>query len=176
MTFNMGINHARGNANGADDYASNTDVRAGNTARLGSGGDTVLRGAVLAAGAVKADVGGDLRIASLQDTSSYDSKQSGGGFGVNLCLPPFCYGVSTASGSVSQSKAKGNFASVTEQSGIKAGGGGFQVAAHDAAASSAAGHPASDGDSRWHRVLPAGRILSGGRLHEWRSDRQCDTG
>ncbi|MDC8760326.1 hemagglutinin repeat-containing protein [Janthinobacterium fluminis] len=130
MTFNMGINHARGNANGADDYASNTDVRAGNTARLGSGGDTVLRGAVLAAGAVKADVGGDLRIASLQDTSSYDSKQSGGGFGVNLCLPPFCYGVSTASGSVSQSKAKGNFASVTEQSGIKAGDGGFQVAVH----------------------------------------------
>jgi len=43
-------------------------------------------------------------------------------------VPPFCYGASTASGNVASSKVKGDFASVTEQSGIKAGDGGFDVA------------------------------------------------
>ena len=46
---------------------------------------------------------------------------------MSLCIPPFCYGASSVGGSVSKSKAKGDFASVTEQSGIKAGDGGFQI-------------------------------------------------
>jgi filamentous hemagglutinin len=41
---------------------------------------------------------------------------------------PICDGVSTGSASFSDAKVKGNFASVREQSGIKAGDGGFQVA------------------------------------------------
>ncbi|MBW8832775.1 MAG: hypothetical protein JF606_25935, partial [Burkholderiales bacterium] len=42
-------------------------------------------------------------------------------------IPPLCYGASSASASVSKSKVNGDYASVGEQSGIKAGDGGFQL-------------------------------------------------
>jgi filamentous hemagglutinin len=92
-----------------------------------SGGDTTLRGATVTAPEVIADVGGNLQIESLQDTSTYQAKQSSSGVGVSLCIPPFCYGVSTVSGGVGKAKVNGDFASVTEQSAIRAGDGGFQV-------------------------------------------------
>ena len=102
-------------------------MTAGKTATLISGGDTNLQGAVLAANTVKAGIGGDLNIVSLQDTSTYASKNSSAGFNMSLCIPPAGYGASSIGGSVSKSKAKGALASVTEQSGIKAGDGGFQI-------------------------------------------------
>ena len=74
-----------------------------------------------------ADIGGDLNIESLQDSSHFDSKQSSSGLNASLCIPPFCYGASTVGGSISKSKVNGEFLSVLEQSGIKAGDGGFQV-------------------------------------------------
>ncbi|MBJ7310540.1 hypothetical protein H7U20_10065, partial [Rugamonas sp. CCM 8940] len=61
------------------------------------------------------------------DSSKFDSKQTSAGFNVSLCIPPVCYGASTAGLNVAQSKIKGDFLSVIEQSGIKAGDGGFQV-------------------------------------------------
>ncbi len=44
-----------------------------------------------------------------------------------MCVPPLCYGTSSASANASKTKVEGEFASVAEQSGIKAGDGGFQV-------------------------------------------------
>jgi filamentous hemagglutinin len=46
---------------------------------------------------------------------------------VSLCIPPICYGSSSVSVSLSNAEAQGNCASVTEQSGIQAGDGGFQL-------------------------------------------------
>lgn len=87
-----------------------------------------MKGAVASGKQVIADVGGNLAIESLQDVSTYDSQQHSGGASVSLCIPPFCYGASSSgSVSASQSKVNSNFASVSEQSGIKAGDGGFQV-------------------------------------------------
>ena len=77
---------------------------------------------------ITADIGGNLAIESLQDRSTYTSKQSSAGVGLNLCIPPFCYGASSASVSASKSKANSNYASVIEQSGIKAGDNGFDIA------------------------------------------------
>ena len=78
---------------------------------------------------VVSKVDGDLRIESLQDTCTYDSKQKSLGVSVSLCIPPFFYGApSTGSLSASGSKVNSDYASVTEQSGIRAGDGGFQVA------------------------------------------------
>src|SRR5690606_16920700 len=91
------------------------------------GGDTNLKGAVASGKKVVADIGGDLNLESLQDTSSYKSKQSSTGVGLSLCIPPFCYGSSSGSGSVSQQKINSDYVSVTEQTGIKAGDGGFQI-------------------------------------------------
>ena len=127
IAFTASASMARGNENGSDLAYTNTTVKAGNSASLQSGGDTSLIGATVQANQVKADVGGNLNIQSLQDKSTFDAKQSGGGVGVSLCIPPICYGSSSVSVSVSQAKAKGDFLSVTEQSGIKTGDGGFQV-------------------------------------------------
>ncbi|MDN2672281.1 filamentous hemagglutinin N-terminal domain-containing protein [Janthinobacterium sp. SUN026] len=127
FSLDIAANKARGKADGTDNYYTNTYVTAGKTATIVSGGDTTLQGAILAADTVKAAIGGNLNIISLQDTSTYASKSSSAGFNMSLCIPPACYGASTVGGSISQSKAKGDFASVTEQSGIKAGDGGFQI-------------------------------------------------
>lgn len=70
---------------------------------------------------------GDLTIASLQDTSHYQSKQKNAGFSASLCIPPFCYGASSGSVSLEQAKANSDYASVVEQSGLFAGDGGFQI-------------------------------------------------
>lgn len=72
---------------------TNTHVSAGNQLTLESGGDTNLKGATATGKQVIADIGGDLNIASLQDTSTYTSQQNSAGFGVSLCIPPFCTGV-----------------------------------------------------------------------------------
>ncbi|MDZ4098313.1 MAG: hemagglutinin repeat-containing protein, partial [Methylophilaceae bacterium] len=73
---------------------------------------------------VTANIGGDLNIKSLQDTVSSNAKQSNTGISVSIPI-----GVGTPGGSISQSKQKsnGNYASVYEQSGIKAGEEGFDI-------------------------------------------------
>lgn len=111
----------RGNADGSDVSWSNTHVDAGNQLALVSGSDTNLIGAVVSGKQVIANVGGDLNIESLQDTSKYDSKQKNIGGSVTIGAG--------MSGSISYSKSSANsdYASVTEQSGIKAGDDGFQI-------------------------------------------------
>ncbi|WP_332311040.1 hemagglutinin repeat-containing protein [Stenotrophomonas sp. SY1] len=112
---------SRGKADGEDVTHRNTHVSAGNTATVISGGDTTLKGAQLSAERVVANVGGDLSIESLQDTSTYDSKNKSMGGSVTVGA-----GFS-GSASYSSSKVKGDYASVTEQSGIQAGAGGFDI-------------------------------------------------
>ncbi len=113
----------RGKADGSDVTWTNTRVEAGNTFTLESGGDTTLKGAVVSGKQVIADVGGNLNIESLQDTSIYDSKQQSIGGSISVG-----YGKVGGSFNASQQKINSDFASVIEQSGIKAGDGGFQVA------------------------------------------------
>nr|WP_228739187.1 hemagglutinin repeat-containing protein [Xanthomonas euvesicatoria] len=112
---------SRGKADGMDVTQRNSHLSAGNTATLISGNDTNLKGAVLSANSVLADIGGDLNIESLQDTSTYTSKDKAVGGSVT-----FGIGFS-ASASYSSNKVNGDFASVTEQSGIQAGDGGFNI-------------------------------------------------
>ena len=78
----------------------------------------------MAANQVKADVGGNLNIESLQDSSTYTSAQKSAGGSITIG-PTF---VPTGGGiSASKSNIDSNYQSVTQQSGIKAGDGGFQV-------------------------------------------------
>lgn len=117
----VGASVGRGKADGDDLSHTNTRLQAGDTLTLQSGGDTTLRGAVAKAEQVVATVGGDLNIESLQDTSTFDSKQKSLGGSIT-----FGVGVS-GSVSASSSKINSDYASVVEQSGIRAGDGGFQV-------------------------------------------------
>ncbi|RDI15633.1 hemagglutinin repeat-containing protein, partial [Comamonas sp. AG1104] len=114
----------RGNQAGDDLTHTNTHIAAGNSVTLQSGGDTTLKGAVVSGKQVVAEVGGDLKLESQQDSSSYASRnQTVGG---SLTISPA--GVPIGGGlNAGQSKVNSNYQSVTEQSGIQAGDGGFQV-------------------------------------------------
>ncbi len=115
---------SRGKGEGSDVNWTNTHVSAGNTLTLESGGNTNLKGAVATGKQVVANVGGDLNIESLQDTSTYHTKDQSIGGSVTVG-----FGFS-GSANFSQQKIDSDFASVTEQSGIKAGDRGFQVNVH----------------------------------------------
>ena len=104
---------------------------AGNTVNLQSGADTTIAGATVTAPTVHAQVGGNLNIESRQDTSSYESQQKSAGAGVSLCIPPLCYGASSVSGSAAAQNIESTLKSVGEQSGIRAGDGGFTVNVKD---------------------------------------------
>jgi filamentous hemagglutinin len=132
VSFNAGVNGSKGKANGEDISYSNTHVSAGNQVNLNSGQDTTLKGAVVSGQQIVANVGtsgqGNLNIESLQDQSRYSSDQKSGGVSVSVCLPPICAGAPVG-GTVNFSKSNinSNYLSVTEQSGLKAGDGGFQI-------------------------------------------------
>ena len=127
FTIQAGVSGGKGKTDGQDVSHSNTHVEAGQTLTLASGGNTTLKGAVAKGEKVIADIGKDLLIESLQDTSTYDSKQKSLGVSVSLCIPPFCYGASSGSVSASNSRIESDYASVAEQSGIRAGDQGFDV-------------------------------------------------
>ncbi|CAM3614901.1 Toxin CdiA [Pseudomonas reidholzensis] len=130
FTLDLGVSGNRGEADGDTLTHTNALVEAGNTATLVSGGDTNLRGAVVSGRQVLAYVGGDLNIESLQDTDTFKVDEKSMGVGISLCIPPFCYGMSTVSGGSANfggTDMDSDYASVTEQSGIKAGDGGFDV-------------------------------------------------
>lgn len=127
FTLELAANQFRGKSDGNDSLWSNTRVEAGRQVHLESGADTRLQGAVVKGEQVSAEVGGNLLLESLQDRSTYRSRQSSSSAGVSLCIPPFCAGTSTASASQSNSKARGDYASVNQQSGLQAGDGGFQL-------------------------------------------------
>ncbi|VVE34496.1 hemagglutinin-related protein [Pandoraea eparura] len=105
---------SRGKADGKDVTNRSSHIVAG--------GDTNIRSGTVVGERVVANVGGDLNIESLQDTSVYASKDQSINGSVTV-------GFGGASGSinVSHQQINSDFASVTEQSGIKAGDGGFDV-------------------------------------------------
>ncbi|TFY98326.1 two-partner secretion domain-containing protein [Ramlibacter humi] len=113
-----------GTGNGSDVYYSNTHVGGGERVALLSGADTTLQGAVVTAPQVAASVGGNLRVESLQDTSSYHSNSQTSGVSVTLTPAGVPVGGSISAG---RSSIDSTFVSVGEQSGIRAGDQGFQV-------------------------------------------------
>ncbi|MGU3776406.1 hemagglutinin repeat-containing protein [Burkholderia metallica] len=127
IAFTAGVAGNRGNTDGNSTAWTNTHVTAGDTLTIRSGGDTNIKGAVASGKQVVADVGGNLNVESLQDTDHYNSKQQGAGVSVSVCVPPLCTGPSSVSGNISQQKMNSDYATVVEQSGIKAGDGGYQV-------------------------------------------------
>ncbi|MCW8908621.1 MAG: hemagglutinin repeat-containing protein [Sedimenticola sp.] len=102
-----------------------TRVNAGSTATLRSGNNTTLKGAVVSGDSVAASVGGDLLIESVQDSANYQAREKSSSAG--LSIPVVGAGSLNASLSKARLTATGDYASVTEPSGIRAGGGGFDI-------------------------------------------------
>ncbi len=115
--------NTHGQGNGSSVTQTDTTVAAGNTLTIKSGGDTTLAGARVSGDKVKADVGGNLTMTSLQDTSDYSSNQHSAGVSGS-----FTFGTGGgAEASIGHTGIDSNYASVNQQTGIVAGKGGFDV-------------------------------------------------
>lgn len=110
-----------GDGNGQDLSYTNTHVQGGKVVNIQSAGDTTIKGGVVTAETVNATVGGNLNIQSLQDSSRYQESSQNAGGSVTIGPAP------GGSLSVGATKINSNYQSVTEQSAIQAGDGGFNV-------------------------------------------------
>ncbi|MDO8070848.1 hemagglutinin repeat-containing protein [Janthinobacterium sp. SUN176] len=119
--FTASVSGSKGHEDGDGTTQLNTHVNAGDKLVISSGGDTNIKGAVASANQVIADIKGNLNLESLQDLAKFDSKSqsisASGTVGIGASF----------SGSYSQSNMHNDYASVQEQSGIRAGNGGFQI-------------------------------------------------
>ena len=96
-------------------------VTANKDLSFASGNDTNIKGGKLSGEKVTGNVGKDLNIESKQDSNSYKEKNKSVGASIGL-------GSNKAvSGSASVGKIDNNYKSVTDQSGIYAGGQGFDI-------------------------------------------------
>ncbi|GAB6852976.1 hemagglutinin repeat-containing protein [Paraburkholderia kururiensis] len=116
------MSNAHGNANSDAVMQNNTHVTAANNVSIVSGGDTNITGSDVSGKHVSADVGGNLNIVSVQDTTVSEAHQSSssGGFSISQ-------GGGSGSFSSQHGDAHGNYAGVKEQAGIQAGDGGFDI-------------------------------------------------
>ena len=127
FTIEIAASAARGEMQGNGTTHQATQVEAGNQLSLTSGRDTTLQGAQAMGDSVLADIGRDLTLTSSQDRQYYDQKDQNAGFGVSLCIPPLCFGASSGSVSYGQTDIHNNYNSTTQQTGIAAGAGGYQI-------------------------------------------------
>ncbi|RQO32859.1 hypothetical protein DBR37_16295 [Herminiimonas sp. KBW02] len=127
ISFQAGMQQGKGSAKGDETTYDNTLITATDKLSVKSGKDTTLKGAQLAAKQVQMEVGRDLTIETLQDRSQYQSEQKSSGFGVSVCIPPFCVGTSSVSVNTSKQSIKHGYVSTQGQSGIAVGGGGFDI-------------------------------------------------
>jgi filamentous hemagglutinin len=127
FSINLGAGGSKSKSDGQASTWNNTHVQAGNTLTMNSGGDTVLRGAQASGDRILATLGGNLLVESLQDINSFTARDRSVGVQVSLCIPPICYGASSVSGNYGKTNIDSKYASVTEQTGLWAGDGGFQL-------------------------------------------------
>ncbi|HGU6622026.1 TPA: hemagglutinin repeat-containing protein [Citrobacter amalonaticus] len=127
ISIELGASQQKGKENSQSQSNTNSVIRAEEQLAVNSGRDTTLKGAELAGERVVVNTGRDLTISSVQDTASYDSKQSSSGAGLSLCVPPICYGASSGNVNTSGENVTQSGKSVTDQSGIYAGKGGFDI-------------------------------------------------
>ncbi|MCU6677675.1 hemagglutinin repeat-containing protein [Leclercia tamurae] len=127
ISVELGASQQKGNASGNAQHHSNSLIRADEQLTVNSGRDTTLTGAELAGNRVELSTGRDLTLSSVQDTASYDSRQRTSGASLSLCIPPLCYGASSGSVNASGENITHRGKSVGEQSGIRAGSGGFDI-------------------------------------------------
>ncbi|WP_426698188.1 hemagglutinin repeat-containing protein, partial [Rhodanobacter ginsenosidimutans] len=94
---------------------------------LTSGRDTTLEGAQAYGNTILADIGRSLSLTSTQDTDHYKETYQAASAGLSLCIPPICYGATSGGASYSQSNISNNYQSVTDQTGLAAGSGGYDI-------------------------------------------------
>lgn len=116
-------NASKGNGKENQDKVTQvgSQLNADDTVQLVTGKDLTISGSRVKGGSILADIGGDLNIVSLQDTDNYIAKNKNSGIGVSTGSS------GGVTGSYNQGKTNSTYASVTEQAGIFAGEGGFDI-------------------------------------------------
>jgi filamentous hemagglutinin len=122
-SLGMFVEGSKGSGNENENGTTHTQtvVTASDTLTVKSGSDMNIVGAQARGDTVKTEVGGNLNIASQQDTDTYHERTSSAGGTIGLG-----FGVSS-SVSASKGKTDSTYASVTAQSGVYAGQGGFDI-------------------------------------------------
>jgi len=133
--------YSKGSGNENENVTTNAGsiINATSTLMVKSGNDTDITGSKVKGDKVVANIGGDLHIASVQDTDNYTANNQSIGAGVSIGQvdgKPLPSGVAGPinkvangglTGSFNQGKTDSNYASVTDQAGIFAGDGGFNI-------------------------------------------------
>lgn len=117
----LSANVARGKADGESTSHNESLINASDTLTFSSGNDTTLQGVQLTANRVIGQVGNNLTVTSEQDTDTYKNQNASAQGEMTIG-----YGF-TGSATVSASSAQSDYASVTQQTGIAAGKGGFDI-------------------------------------------------
>ncbi|BBB89692.1 two-partner secretion domain-containing protein [Methylomusa anaerophila] len=119
LTGGFGSGHGTENGNTVTHTGSVID--AAGTVTLKSGNDTNIIGSQVKGDKVVADIGGNLNLASTQDSDDYtaNNQSTGIGFGTGK--------ISGTTGSFNTGKTNSNYDSVTGQAGIFAGAEGFDI-------------------------------------------------
>ena len=127
FTLDLGAQVAKGMGKGHAVSQVNSTVDTGLLV-LKSGQDTTLAGAQVRADAIKADIAGSLNMASRQDEASQKNKRTSAGMGASICVPPFCVGTPVSgSANIAGSKMNSNYQAVIDQTGLRAGQGGYDI-------------------------------------------------
>ncbi|PKE30568.1 filamentous hemagglutinin [Rahnella sp. AA] len=115
-------NKSSGSESGNGTTHSETTLDAGGGVTLISGRDTNLIGAQVSGESIKADIGRDLTLISEQDSDHYESEQKSASAGGSIS-----FGGGSGSISLSKDQMYSNYDSVTDQTGMFAGKGGFDI-------------------------------------------------
>ncbi|EJF96784.1 hypothetical protein MEI_01396 [Bartonella vinsonii subsp. arupensis Pm136co] len=119
---------SQGEGSSEEVHHKNSHVIGTGTVHTSSGGDTALEGAVVFGSQVKVDVGGSLTIKSQSNTGQSSNKQKSAsvGFGGSKS-----FDAGSTSFSLQKDQSSSDYHSVVEQSGVKAGDGGFDINVKD---------------------------------------------
>lgn len=121
--INAGYSKYKGEVKENGTTHTNSTVTANDKLTVESGKDTNISGSKVSGGSVEMHVGGNLNIESQQDSQKYDEKYTSGGLNVNI---NYATGAGI-SGGANSGTTKSDYNSVTDQSGIYAGEGGFNI-------------------------------------------------
>ncbi|GEM_PF-194323 len=130
--INAGYNKAKGEIRENSTTYDQSSVIAKDTLIIESGKDTNIIGSKVSGDTVKADIDGNLNIESLREIETYDEKNSSSGMSISVDISKNQIGKNVTGnpglqGSANKGKIESDYESVTEQAGIYAGGGGFDI-------------------------------------------------
>ena len=112
----------KGKENSSTTSYKESTVTANDTLTMKSGKDISFIGSTASGNKVKADVGRNLDIESVQTKKEYNEENASAGMSFGTSADKTSYG-----GSASKGNMKSNYESVTDQAAIRAGGDGFDI-------------------------------------------------